>query len=231
MINFFTDRKFRIARIWSNRELEKISLLLTGRIINVSAWKDADKQGRFYKQYFPKADSYSISNYVTEARGFQGNKNEIFLDLTDNLDASLKEKFDVVFNHTCLEHIFEVFTAFDNLCALSKDLVIVIVPHLQEAHGNYGDYWRFTPESVAELFRKSGLETVYLNFNDHPRSSVYIFAIATRYPERWESKIIQIYGRSAYNRRPDELNESIGRFAIANLIYSLRRKIEFVFNS
>lgn len=231
MANFFTDRRFRLARIWSNRELEKISPLLTGSVINVSAWKDSDKQGRFYKQYFPKADSYSISNYVAEARGFQGRKGEIFVDLTDNLDPSLKAEFDVVFNHTCLEHIFEIFTAFDNLCSLSKDLVIVVVPHLQEAHGNYGDYWRFTPESVVELFRKSSFETVYISFNDHPRSSVYIYAIATRYPEKWESKIVEIYGRTTRNRQRVELNERIGRYAIPNLIYSLRRKIEFVFKS
>lgn len=32
-LRFFTDRKFRIARIWSNRELKKYAHLFTGDII------------------------------------------------------------------------------------------------------------------------------------------------------------------------------------------------------
>ena len=39
------DRKFRVPRIWSNKELKKFASLFSGEIINVSGWMDNDKQG------------------------------------------------------------------------------------------------------------------------------------------------------------------------------------------
>jgi len=75
----FEDRKFRIPRIWSNSELRKFAHLFTGKVINVSAWKDLDKEGNRYKNYFINASEYWISNYKPEFRGFQGDiENENF---------------------------------------------------------------------------------------------------------------------------------------------------------
>jgi hypothetical protein len=149
------DKKFRVPRIWSNRELEKFAHLFSGKGVNVSGWKDVDKEGKKYRDYFSNISEYWITNYKSEARGFQGNQeNEIFLDLEEDLDESMYCKFDVVFNHTVLEHIFDVNKAFENLCKLSNDIVIVVVPFLQEQHAEYGDYWRFTPLAVEKLFQK-----------------------------------------------------------------------------
>ena len=39
-----------------------------------------------------------------------------------------------MFNHTTLEHIFEVNTAFDNMCAMSNDVVILVLPFAQVQH-------------------------------------------------------------------------------------------------
>ncbi len=184
---FFYDKKFRLPRIWSNKELKKFAHLFEGKIINVSGWKDIDKEGKRYKDYFINASEYWISNYKSEFRGFQGNlENEIFLDLTQPLPNELKHKFDVVFNHTTLEHIFDIFTAFKNLCELSKDIVIVVVPFIQEQHADYGDYWRFTPLAIRELFRKNGIKLIYINFNNWSNSSIYIFAIGSRNPNKWK---------------------------------------------
>ena len=131
-IPFLVDRKFRLPRLWSNAEIRKFAPLFQGDVVNVSAWKDVDKEGRKYRDYFTKARSYSITNYNADARGLQGVDGEIFLDLTAPLPAELKGKFDVVFNHTCLEHIFEVEKAFENLCLMSSDVVITVVPFLQQ---------------------------------------------------------------------------------------------------
>lgn len=145
------DRIFRLPRIWSNRELRKFSHLFTGDVVNVSGWKDEDKEGERYKNYFQNASSYSLTNYVAEARGFQGYEDEIFLDLSKPIPAELHGKFDVVFNHTVLEHVFEVNQAFENLCNMTRDILIVVVPFLQEMHGEYGDYWRFTPQAMKNV--------------------------------------------------------------------------------
>ena len=120
----FIDKKFRAPRIWSNDELRKFSCLLAGRIINVSGWKDEDKEGGCYKEYFPLCDKYYLSNYKPEARGFQGIEGEIYIDLEKPLDNELKNKFDVVLNHTVLEHVFDVNYAFKNLCQLSSQYVV-----------------------------------------------------------------------------------------------------------
>lgn len=180
------DKKFRAPRIWSNRELAKFAHLFEGRVANISGWKDIDKEGRRYKDYFVNAAEYWVSNYKSDARGFQGNlDNEFFLDLSVPLNSASVDGFDVVFNHTVLEHIFEMDTAFSNLCQLTRDVVIVVVPFMQEQHADYGDYWRFTPQAIDKLFKKNGLKTLYISANDQADSSIYIFAVASKRHEKW----------------------------------------------
>lgn len=182
------DKKFRVPRIWSNRELEKFAHLFSGKGVNVSGWKDVDKEGKKYRDYFSNISEYWITNYKSEARGFQGDQeNEIFLDLEEDLDESMYSKFDVVFNHTVLEHIFDVNKAFENICKLSNDIVIVVVPFLQEQHAEYGDYWRFTPLAVEKLFQKNNMDLIYINYNDASDYSIYIFAIGSKNKDKWEN--------------------------------------------
>ncbi|MGE0793604.1 MAG: hypothetical protein AB7V77_05500, partial [Candidatus Woesearchaeota archaeon] len=190
MKSMLIDKKFRVPRIWSNEELKKFSHLFSGKIINVSGWIDIDKEGKTYKNYFNKHSEYFISNFKKEARGFQGNiKNEFFLDLEKKLPEKLINEFDVVFNHTTLEHIFKIEMAFKNLCLLSKDIVILVVPFLQEQHADYGDYWRFTPLTIKKLFDENKVDLIYLNYNDVKNSSIYIFAIGSKKKTKWK-KII-----------------------------------------
>jgi len=184
------DKKFRAPRVWSNKVLAELAYLFEGEVANISGWKDLDKEGKSYKDYFINSSSYCISNYLSEARGFQGNiENEFFLNLEDDLDKKLLNKFDVVFNHTVLEHIFNVHKAFENLCLLSKDIVIVVVPFLQEQHADYGDYWRFTPLTLKNLFKENNKEMVYLNYNDIPNESIYLFAVGSSKKENWSELI------------------------------------------
>lgn len=180
------DRVFRLPRIWSNRELAKIAHLFTGDIVNVSGWKDIDKEGRCYKEYFSNASSYTITNYKSEAKGYQGFEGEIFLDLEKDLPNNLVNKFDVAFNHTVLEHIFKVQKAIENICLMTKDIAIVVVPFLQTMHGEYGDYWRFTPLTMNKLFEENNMKMMYCSFNSHKNASVYLFCVASKNPDQWK---------------------------------------------
>lgn len=180
------DKKYRLPRIWSNKELKKFSNIFKGHIINVSGWKDEDKEGNKYKDYFKNASKYTITNYKKEARGFQGKAGEIFLNLEKELPKRLINKFDVVFNHTTLEHIYNVKKAFKNLCKMSKDIVILVVPFLQEFHGNYGDYWRFSHQAVERMFKENEMNIIYMNYNNRKSESVYIFAIASKNASKWK---------------------------------------------
>lgn len=185
-------RVFRVPREWSNRELRRFGSLFTGDIVNVSGWKDEDKQGGTYRGYFPHATSYTVTNFGN-ACGFQDAPGELLLDLSVPISDDLRGRFDVVFNHTTLEHIFDAATAFTNLCAMTRDVVIVVVPFLQPAHegenGEYSDFWRFSPAALTKMFVHQGLTPLYVSYNDDWLSSVYVFGIASRHPDRWRSRI------------------------------------------
>jgi hypothetical protein len=186
-----TQKTFVRPRSWSNIELRKFSHLFTGKVVNVSGWKDEDKEGNYYKNYFTNASEYYVSNYKGES-GLSNIDNEIFLDLSTPVDQELKNKFDVVFNHTVLEHIFEIDTAFKNLCDMSDDVVIIILPFLQSVHyieGSFGDYWRFSPMAIKELFKKNGFTTIYQSANDNKFYNIYTFTIATKNPEKYDNLI------------------------------------------
>lgn len=176
-------------RAWSNTELRRLGVLFSGDVINVSAAADQDKQGGRYRDYFPRAASYTVSNY---RRYFPtpGPERELVLDLDVPLaDEKLKGGFDAVFSHTVLEHVFDMDTAVGNLCALSRDAVITVVPFIQAFHcedpGYYSDYWRFTPVALEKLFARHGFSTLYVTWNETPLENIYIFHIASRLPGKW----------------------------------------------
>ena len=180
----FIDSKFREPRIWSNNELKKFSKKFYGNIINVSGWKDSDKVSSFYKNYFTNCTNYFISNWSYSERGQENklSKNQYLIDLESDLKKELLGKFDVVFNHTTLEHIFDIYKSFRNLCELSNDVVIIVVPFLQEQHttSDFKDYWRFTPQTIKKLFEKNNFKLAYINANDQNNSSIYVFAIGCK---------------------------------------------------
>ena len=180
-----TPRNFRLPRIWSNVVLREIAPLFEGDIINVSGWKDSDKEGGCYSDYFYNASSYVISNYGG-ARGESDNE-EYQINLESDLPSELCEKFDVVFKHTTLEHIFDVFKAMENLCRMSKDVVILVVPFVQQVHHqpSYLDYWRFTHHSLKFLFKRNGYEVVFFSSTPYANSAIYHFCVGTKNPKKW----------------------------------------------
>lgn len=210
------ERKFKIPRIWSNNELKKFAYGFKGDVLNVSGWKDKDKEGGKYQQYFKNANSYQVSNFKSEVKGVQGFENEFYLDLTEVLDEHLINKFDVVFNHTTLEHIYDIKIAFKNLCLLSNDIVIIVVPFIQPMHGIFGDYWRFSPLVIKKLFEENQYTLLYLNTNNHKKASVYIFAIASKNPEKWKGEIPEKFQITCKDVRLNEFSSLVGCRSIYN---------------
>ena len=176
------------VRIWSNEELKKFAHLLTGSVVNLSGWEDMDKQGKRYKDYFVNADEYMVTNFTPShaANGIQ----EIILNLEADLDPSLVNRFDVVLSHTNLEHIFNVFKATENHCLMTRDIVIIIVPFIQQQHETteFNDYWRFTPTCLRKLYEQNGLTTIYESFTNEPHKVNYILSVGSKQPEKWAGK-------------------------------------------
>lgn len=203
------DKKYRLARLWSNNELKKIAGFFTGNIVNVSAWDDRDKEGGYYKNYFKNKKDYYYTNYYGK-RGISNLKNEFFCDLSKDLPYELENKFDVVFNHTTLEHIFDVRKAFLNICKMSKDIVIIVVPFCQIQHEteDWKDYWRFTPSVMRELFRENKLTIIYESANNHINSAIYLFCIGSKNPERWNNKF-QFFKKNKLNNCGNWIGKSL----------------------
>lgn len=179
------------ARRWSNRQLRRFGSLFNGDVINVSAGADRDKEGGRYRDYFSAARSYRTSNFNHDP---EGDANQLLLDLSVGRGGCGERtgQFDVVFSHTVLEHIYNIDQAVQNLCAMTRDCVITIVPALQSYHHNepiFKDFWRFSPFTLIELFKAEGLSTIYLDWNSAPVGNVYLFHIATRSPDRWQDVI------------------------------------------
>jgi len=200
------DRQFRIARIWSNDELRKVGHIFTGSAVNVSGWRDEDKEGRTYKSYFPNCTSYAITNYGG-IRG-TGPENELTLDLERALPQEMVQAFDLVFNHTTLEHIFDVNTAFANLCSMARELVVVVVPFAQVEHftESFGDYWRFSPQALTRMFEVNGFSPIYTAVSPAANAGVYILAVGAKHPELWvgrfpETKLPRFAGQWIGRRR------------------------------
>jgi len=181
----FIDRVHRVPRLWSNAELARVGGLFDGDVVNASAWRDEDKAGKHYRDYFPRARSYSVTNFRADMRGFQGADGEIFLDLEQDLPEALRRGFDVVYNHTTLEHVYDFRTAFANMAAMTRDALILVVPWLQPFHSHYGDYWRFSPLAMSRLMSDSGLTPARITWNSDKLASVYVFAVGVRDPEKW----------------------------------------------
>jgi len=184
------DRQFRLARMWSNSELRKIDFLFKGDIVNVSGGEDIDKEGNTYATYFPNKNKWYLTNYAAGSfRGFQGRENEFQVDLTAALPPELEQRFDVAFNHTTLEHIFDVRKAFANLCRMSMDVVIVVVPFCQVQHESsaFNDYWRFTPTCIRELFRENEFDVIYEAESPDIDAAVYLLVVGSRNPDRWNT--------------------------------------------
>ena len=168
-------------RIWSNREISRVAADVTGDVVHVSAWRDEDKEGRRYRDYFSGARSYTTTN-VGGQRG-EGGQDDIHLDLAQPLPGHLEQAFDLVFNHTTLEHIPAAHLALGNLFAMTRSDLLVVVPFMQVEHWecpSFGDYWRLTQHGLAQACLDHGFEILSLTSNHNPVWPIYYCLHARR---------------------------------------------------
>ncbi|OHB10965.1 MAG: hypothetical protein A3J09_00055 [Candidatus Zambryskibacteria bacterium RIFCSPLOWO2_02_FULL_51_21] len=189
--NRILDKRVIRPRNFSNEMIRRYAPFFEGSAINISGWRDEDGEGNKYKSYFPNVKSYSVSNVSNQRKGLGSagkEYKEIEIDLTKDLPHEFFQSFDLVLNHTTLEHIYDFKKAFKNICDLSRDVVIIIVPVMQQIHQtkDFGDYWRPTTMTVAKMFRENGLEPLVIKCNDQPFAPVYCFGIASRNPIKYE---------------------------------------------
>ncbi len=183
------------GRSFSNKMLGAYSAIFKGSVINVSGWDDRDGFGSVYRSYFKECKNYTISNAPVKHKGVGSLKNdainEIEIDLNYPIISELSKKYDIVFNHTTLEHVFNTQIAFKNLCDMSREVVIIVAPVIQQLHNaeECGDYNRLTTMGIAKNFKINGFDPVVIKTNDQPFAPVYCFAIAVKSGSVYKSKI------------------------------------------
>jgi len=179
------------ARSWSNKFIGEIAPVVTGRVVNVSAWMDEDKEGRHYRDYFTAATSYETTNFG----GWRGADapSDHDLDLQAAMPEALRGAFDLVFNHTTLEHVFDIHRAFEIMAGMSRDAMLIIVPFIQHLHGpEDGDFWRPSPYAMRRLFRANGMEPILEQAGPEGGKTRYLGYFAARNPDSWKSKLPQM---------------------------------------
>lgn len=182
------NRPVRDARIWSNRFIAAIAPFATARVVNVSAWKDEDKEGRTYRDYFTAAKSYETTNF----EGWRGADvpSDHNLDLQQPAPEHLAGAFDLVFNHTTLEHVYDFHRAFDTLAELTGNAMLLIVPWIQPLHGPVdGDFWRFSPFAMRRLFADRGFTVVAEQAGPVGGKVRYLGHLAARDPDYWRERL------------------------------------------
>lgn len=172
------------ARVWSNREIALVAPHITGDVVNVSAWEDRDKEGRQYRDYFSAATSYETTNF--EGWRGEGTSANHVVDLQSPVPDELVGRFDLVFNHTTLEHIFDIHQAFRTMASMSRDAMLVIVPFMQHLHGPIdGDFWRPSPYAMRRLHQIAGLDVIRESAGPKGAKVRYLSYFSSKNPERW----------------------------------------------
>lgn len=198
------------VRQWSNDQMRLVAPRLRGcrSIVNVSGWRDADKEGGFYREYFPWATRYELTNHPKDLKKGVETGAGIPLDLDEGMPDGLAGTFDLAINHTVLEHVRHPWRAFASICSLASRAVLTVVPFKQALHfepGNFGDYHRFTPLAMRDLHTANGMTVVY-EACSRPGNSVYLFYIGVRRPEEFAESAPELLSLEQLNHRLGDLS-------------------------
>ncbi len=171
------------GRTFSNFCLKRILTFLdVNSVLNVSGWDDGDKEGGRYSDYFSqKVKKYEVSHFENDYLRSDTDLSKMVINLEDeNYQAG--EKFELVFSHTVLEHIFDQQNAFKIMCSLSEKYVVGVVPMINVLHWEktYEDYWRFTPHGIRKLFENNGFKLVHLEIGPTLSISQYIVFVGAK---------------------------------------------------
>ncbi len=112
--------------------------------------------GKSSREFFNKIKSNKL--VTLDINTFEDYPDIVF-DLCNDLDDSLKEKFDKIICIAILEHVYDPFKAVENLKKILKPggTIYGYVPYLYSYHApkdlKFQDYFRFSKDALAYLFK------------------------------------------------------------------------------
>ncbi len=112
--------------------------------------------GKSSRQFYDKIKSKKL---ITLDNNDFGDYPDIIFDICDELDDSLKTKFDKIICLAILEHVYNPFKAAQNLKLMLKPggTIFGYAPYLYPYHApndlKFQDYFRFSRDALAYLFK------------------------------------------------------------------------------
>ena len=136
------------SRKASNALLRQWGAEVTGHVLSIGSGTDEDKQGGHYRDYFPRATSYTTSEPGPSQHC------DLVLDVRD-MPSIPGEYFGAVFCSGVLEHVDDIYTAIRECRRVLKPsgMFLVGFPLNQPPHRMPQDFWRFTESGVRYILR------------------------------------------------------------------------------
>lgn len=143
-----------LERRLSNALIQDWCAGVTGRVLSIGSGSDTDKQGRRYRDYFPRASRYVTS----DTEGVPGCDRTLDVRRLDLAD----ESFDALFVSGVLEHVDDLAAAVTECHRVLAPggVLLVGVPFSQPIHRAPMDFWRFTEYGLRWLLRAFHVEDV-----------------------------------------------------------------------
>lgn len=152
-----------ISHIWQGKSLERAFMHyglqhyhLKGSIIDYGSGSDKPRYHDFFKQ---KLKEVTLTDYYMEA--------DSILKLDLEKPFRLDQKYQSFICVNVLEHIFNSQQLLKNMSRyLKKNGVgIISTPFIFQYHPSPFDYWRYTPEAIENMTKKTNMkltEVIYL---------------------------------------------------------------------
>lgn len=137
----------------SNTLLQEWCADVTGEVLSIGSGGDIDKEGGYYRDYFPKAQRYVTSDILPDMGC------DLVLDvrwMPEVRDC----RYDVVFVSGVLEHVDDTLAAVSEIWRVLRPdgLLMLGVPFKQPIHRAPQDYYRWTEYGVRVLLQKFSIE-------------------------------------------------------------------------
>jgi len=134
------------VRRQSNAWLRRVCVDIEGAVLSIGSGDDSDGQRGCYRDYFPRASSYTTS----EVRPKGGC--DLVLDVTNMPDIA-DAAYDCIYCSGVLEHVFDFRAGLDEMTRILKPggVLLLGTPFRQGIHMKPNDFWRFTKFALLRL--------------------------------------------------------------------------------
>jgi SAM-dependent methyltransferase len=132
----------------SNKWLKTHCADVAGKILSIGSADDSDHEGKTYRDYFPKATSYTTSEVTT------GYNTDLVLDVRKMPEIN-DAAYDALFCSGVLEHTDDYQAGMREMTRILKPggTLLLGLPFHQAIHSSPYDFWRFTEFGVKYLLK------------------------------------------------------------------------------